>query len=76
MNYALLISMINRSKASKGDIARQLGLTRQGFRNKLNGVREVKVSEINILSQILELSTAEKDAIFFADYVDRSANTN
>lgn len=76
MNYELLTATINRSNISKGDIAEKLGLTRQGLHNKLTGVREFKVSEINALSAMLNLSIAEKEAIFFADCVGTYANNS
>lgn len=70
MNNSLLSDKIGSSKLSISSIAESLGLTRQGFYNKLNGESEFKGSEIKKLSALLNLSTQEKEAIFFADYVD------
>lgn len=70
MNNSLLSDKIDSSKLSISSIAESLGLTRQGFYNKLNGESEFKGSEIKKLSTLLNLSTQEKEAIFFADYVD------
>lgn len=73
MNEVLLSAKIESSKLSKTFLAESLGLTRQGFYNKLNGTSEFKGSEIKRLSAVLGLSDAEKDEIFFADYVDRNS---
>lgn len=69
MNGVLLAEKIEANEMSKSDIAEALGLTRQGFYNKINGKREFKGSEIKKLSNLLNLSETEKNAIFFADYV-------
>ena len=50
-------------------IADQLGITRESFYKKLNGSNEFKASEIRKLSEILVLSSAERDDIFFDERV-------
>lgn len=75
MNADLLSAKIESSSLSKTYLAESLGLTRQGFYNKLNGVSEFKGSEIKRLCTELGLSDAEKDTIFFADYVDKNSTT-
>ncbi len=70
MNSTLLTLKVNNSCFTKSEIAKKLGLTRQSFYNKLNGKREFKASEIQILAQVLDLSEVEKNNIFFADFVD------
>lgn len=47
-------------------IAEKAGLTYQGLLNKLNNVREFKASEIKALSDLLNLTEAERTAIFFS----------
>lgn len=74
MNNELLDEKIARSNFSKSYIAEYLGLTRQGLYNKLAGIREFKGSEIKKLSILLNLSGGEREAIFFTDYVDKTAN--
>ena len=74
MNGVLLLSKIDASNLSKSYLAEALGLTRQGFNNKMSGEREFKGSEIKKLSKLLNLSLQEKEAIFFADCVDENAN--
>ena len=74
LDYNLLSSIIDESKFTKSEIAEQMGLTRQGLYNKLNGAKEFKASEMRKLSRILNLSDSEVNRIFFNDYVDKNAN--
>lgn len=76
MNGQILSEKIEECKLSKNSIAEELGLTRQGLYNKLNGVREFKGSEIKKLIQLLGLSEHEQQAIFFADDVGENANAS
>lgn len=71
MDLAFLMRIINDSNFTKSEIAEQLGLTRQGLYNKLNGEKEFKASEIRKLSKILNLADEEKNQIFFSDCVDK-----
>lgn len=48
-------------------IAAKAGLTYQGFLNKLNNEQEFKASEIMAISKLLNLTEAERTAIFFSD---------
>ena len=73
LNLDLLNSKIEQTHISKSDLAEALGLTRQGLYNKLNGENEFKGSEIKIISKMLNLTIAERDNIFFADYVDENS---
>lgn len=50
-------------------IAKKLGLTYQGLKNKIENVREFKASEMVQLCNILNISE-RKDEIFFAESVD------
>lgn len=70
MNFQLLNIKIESLGLSKSTIAEELGITRQGLYNKLNGEREFKGSEIKKLIQILGLDEQEQQSIFFADDVD------
>ena len=69
MNAEMLAAKIEVSGCSKSEIAEALGITRQGLYNKLSGENEFKSSEIRRLSEILHLTPAERDLIFFADFV-------
>ncbi len=76
MNLSMLNAKIDQSSVSKTYIAEALGLTRMGLLNKLKGDREFKSSEIRIISDILKLTPSERDAIFFADYVDKTSTNS
>ena len=73
MNLDLLKSKIEQSHTSQSMIAEALGITRQGLYNKLNGKKEFKGSEIKTISRMLNLTSKERDTIFFADFVDRKS---
>lgn len=47
-------------------IARQLGISSYTLQLKIDNDSEFKVSEVDMLSNLLGLSLREKDAIFFA----------
>ena len=74
LDCILLTDIIDERGFTKNEIAEQLGLSRQGLYNKLNGEKEFKASEIRKLSRLLNLSDSDKNQIFFNDYVDESAN--
>ena len=71
LNEQLLLKKIDESRLSRDSIAKSIGITRQAFFNKINGKREFKTSEMNKLAEILNLSIDDRDAIFFADCVDK-----
>ena len=64
-NTQLLREKMEQSGYKLRFIATKAGLTYQGLLNKLNNVREFKASEIKALSDLLNLSEAERTAIFF-----------
>lgn len=74
MNCELLKKIIEKKNVSRTALAEELHITRQGLYNKLEGSNEFVGSEIKKLSTVLELSDEEKNAIFFADFVDEKAN--
>lgn len=74
MNTNLLARKIAEKSLSITLIANELGLTRQAIYNKLSGDREFKASEIGKLSELLSLTREEKELIFFADFVGKTAN--
>jgi len=49
-------------------LARQLGLTHQGFMLKVNDVRLFRVREVVMLSELLMLENQVRDAIFFGPF--------
>lgn len=71
MNTSMLLDKIESSGISKSEIAETLGITRQGLYNKLCGKKEFKASEVRKLSELLDLTSAEREQIFFADWCRR-----
>ena len=47
-------------------VAVQIGITPAGFNKKLSNKTEFKASEIMALTRVLNLTSDERDAIFFA----------
>lgn len=64
-NTSELEAAIARSGKSKNDLANKLGLARETLWKKINNMVEFKAGEILALQQLLHLSSAERDAIFF-----------
>ena len=52
-------------------LAEQLGLSRQGLANKINGDTEFYGSEISKMSELLRLTPEEREEIFFNKQVDK-----
>ena len=67
----LLNYKIKQSGLKLGSIAETLGLSRTGLYNKINGSSEFFGSEIASLSELLNLSTEEREDIFFNKKVDK-----
>lgn len=65
-NTQLLRERMEQSGYKLRFIASKTELTYQGLMNKLNNVREFKASEIKALSDLLNLTEAERTAIFFS----------
>lgn len=66
----LLRRKIDESGYKLSFIAEKCGLTYQGFKKKLDGYTEFKVSEVGILRDLLHLTDEEVQAIFFINNVD------
>lgn len=64
-NVEKLKEKINESGYKLTFIASKVGLTYQGFLNKVNGESEFKASEIKSLCELLHIDIQEKEAIFF-----------
>lgn len=47
-------------------LAREMGISREGLYNKINGDTEFKGSEIAMLARLLHMSLEEREQIFFA----------
>lgn len=57
-------------------IAEQIGLTYQGFVNKINDIAKFRANEIAILCDLLKVTDEERNAIFFDQYVDGQSTQN
>lgn len=69
-NTNLLRKKLDESGYKLRFIAKQLGITYQGFLKKINNETEFKASEIQSLKEILNLTDEERDMIFFTVKVD------
>lgn len=65
-NTKLLEDAIKRSGLKKGYIAERLGISHGGLINLCNNRAEFKASQIQVLCDLLKLTDAERNAIFFA----------
>ena len=70
VNSTMLKSKIKDANLTVVNLAKQLGLSREGLYRKLRNRNEFKASEIQKISVILSLSNTEKTDIFFATNVD------
>ncbi len=61
----LLQEKIDQSGYKVRFIAEKVGITYQGLRKKMQNKSEFKVSEIQTLCRLLDLSEQEREAIFF-----------
>lgn len=57
---------ITKARITKRELAKQLGISEMSLYNKIHNISEFKASEIRRLSEILELSDSDRQAIFFA----------
>lgn len=64
-NTSLLRKKIDESGYKLRFIASKLGITYQGFLKKINNETEFKASEMQILIELLNLTDAEFEQIFF-----------
>lgn len=69
-NSELLRQKIDESGYKLKFIAKQLGITYQGFLKKVNNETEFKATEIQALCDLLHIGIQQKESIFFAPVVD------
>ena len=69
-NTCLLRNKIESSGYKMQFVAQKIGLTYQGFLNKLNNKSEFRANEIQRLYRLLDLTEQERVNIFFAEDVD------
>lgn len=71
VNAQLLDEKISKSGYKVNYICDTLGMTRSCFSLKKNNKRSFRVSEIFVLSHLLNISEEEKQNIFFAQQVNQ-----
>ena len=64
INRGLFENAIRDAKRSKAELADSLGISRQSFYEKVNGVREFKQSEIATLTRILDCDINKDSASY------------
>ncbi len=69
-DVVLLEHYIDQSGYRLDFIAKKMGLSYQGLRNKMTGKSEFKTREVSILCNLLGLTSEVRDKIFFAQNVD------
>ena len=70
VNTELLRSRIIETGFRINFIAGKVGVSYQGFLNKINNLSDFKSEEILSLQKILDLTAEERDRIFFNSKVD------
>ena len=65
-NTSLLEKYIEDSGYKKSFIAKQIGINAYTLAMKINNDSEFKANEMTILCELLKISAADKEAIFFA----------
>lgn len=69
-NTELLRKKIDDSGYKLTYIAKQIGITYQGFLKKINNETEFKATEIQLLCELLNIGIQEKEDIFFVSEVE------
>lgn len=72
-NTYLLNQAIENSGLHIGFICNKLDISRTAFAKKRKNLVEFKISEVLILKEVLNLTDAQRDAIFFAADVDNTS---
>jgi hypothetical protein len=70
VNTSLIKDKMRRNGYTISSLAKHLCLSRTGLFNKIHGIREFKISEINSIAIALHLSKADLNRIFFAENVE------
>lgn len=64
-NTELLRKKIEEKGITFKFLALKIGITRESLYNKLNNTTEFKASEISRIAEVLQLTSKERDDIFF-----------
>ena len=66
----LLRDIISNSGYKFRFLAKEIGMTYQGFFNKINDISKFRANEIGKLCELLKIDDETRNKIFFTSYVD------
>ncbi|MBR5299832.1 MAG: helix-turn-helix transcriptional regulator [Bacteroidales bacterium] len=69
VNHAKLRGLMTEKGLEVGELAKILNLSRQSVSDKINGRRPISLTEAADISDSLNMSMEDRDAIFFAKNV-------
>lgn len=70
INRALLLSILAKKNMSFHDLAESIGISPQTMSYKVKGKRDFTTSEIRAIQNVLELTSEERNKIFFDSCVE------
>jgi len=76
IDVAGLNEYIEKSGIRIGHIADTIGISRQAFDKKRKGINKFRLAETYVLADLLRMSDAEKNRIFFPPEVSGNANND
>lgn len=73
MNYDKLRGLMAERRLEVTKLAKILGISRQATSDKLNGKSRITLTDAQVISSALGMTSAERDEIFFSDNVKSEA---
>lgn len=68
-NYAKLKGLMVERGLEVNKLAIELGISRQATSDKINGKSKISLTDAQVISKALKMTSEERDAIFFAECV-------
>lgn len=72
-NYDKLRGLMAERRLEVTKLAKILGISRQATSDKLNGKSRITLTDAQVISSTLGMTSAERDEIFFSDNVKSEA---
>ena len=72
-NYNKLRGLMAERRLEVTKLAKILGISRQATSDKLNGKSRITLTDAQVISSALGMTSAERDEIFFSDNVKSEA---
>ena len=72
-NYDRLRGLMAERRLEVTKLAKILGISRQATSDKLNGKSRITLTDAQVISSALGMTSAERDEIFFSDNVKSEA---